>query len=49
MSNEKKVPYTFRLPARLLAQLREKAGYVPVSVVIRILIEKYVAGEIEIQ
>ena len=45
---EKMERYSFRLPVSLLKQLKEQAGLVPVSVVIRRLIEKYINGEIDI-
>lgn len=40
------IPYTFRLPKDLIEQLREKAGYIPISVIIRRLIEKFIKGEV---
>ena len=52
MSNqedEKMLSYTFRVPGNLLERLKEKAGLVPVSVVIRKLIEKYIKGEVKIE
>jgi hypothetical protein len=45
---DKMIPYTFRLPTDLLEQLQDKAGLVPVSVVIRKLIEKFIKGEIKL-
>lgn len=45
---EKMSSYTFRLPGNLLDRLKEKAGLIPVSVVLRKLIEKYLRGEIDI-
>lgn len=38
--------FTFRLPPSLIEQLRDRAGSIPVSVVIRRLIERYIKGEI---
>lgn len=38
--------FTFRLPQTLIEQLKEKAGLVPVSVVLRRLIEKFIKGEV---
>jgi hypothetical protein len=45
---EKMESFTFRLPGDLLAQFRQRAGSIPLSVVIRRLIEKYIKGEIGI-
>lgn len=45
---EKMERYTFRMPDSLLLKAKGKAGMVPLSRVIRRLIEKWVAGEIEI-
>lgn len=44
--DEKMLTYTFRVPADLIEKLKEKAGYMPVSVIIRRLIEKYINGEV---
>lgn len=38
--------FTFRLPPSLIEQLRDKAGSIPISVIIRRLIEKYIKGEV---
>lgn len=43
---EKMVSFTFRLPPSLIEQLKGRAGSIPISVVIRRLIEKYIKGEI---
>lgn len=43
---EKMMRYTFRLPESLLQQLQKKAGSIPVSAIIRRLIERYIKGEI---
>ncbi len=43
---ENMIPFTFRLPKDLLEQLKVRAGSIPISVVIRRLIERYVKGEI---
>jgi hypothetical protein len=43
---EKMQSFTFRLPPSLIEQLRDKAGSIPLSVVIRRLIEKYIKGEV---
>lgn len=40
--------YSFRMPIVLFKQLKERAGYVPISVVLRRLIEKFVKGEIDL-
>jgi predicted DNA-binding protein len=45
---EKMMSYTFRLPKDLLDQLKGRAGSIPISVVIRRLIEKYIKGEVGI-
>lgn len=38
--------FTVRMPEGLLEQLSKKAGTIPISVVIRRLIEKYIKGEV---
>ena len=38
--------FSFRLKPTLIEQLRAKAGDIPISVVIRRLIEKYIRGEV---
>lgn len=43
---EKMMSFTFRIAPSLIEQLKDKAGSIPVSVVIRRLIEKYLKGEI---
>ena len=43
---EKMSPFSFRLPLPLFEQLKDKAGSIPLSVVIRRLIEKYIKGEV---
>lgn len=45
---DKMMSFTFRLPKDLLKQLKERAGSIPISVVIRRLIEKYIKGEVGI-
>jgi len=40
--------FTIRAPKTLLQQAREKAGYVPLSVILRKLLEKWITGEIEL-
>lgn len=37
-----------RAPESLLAKVKEKAGYIPLSVILRKLMEKWIAGEIEL-
>jgi len=48
VKGDKMLSYTFRLPGDILEALKEKAGLVPVSVVIRRLIEKFIRGEIDL-
>ncbi len=38
----------FRLPANDLAKAKEKAGLVPLSTIIRLLVQKWLRGEIDI-
>ena len=38
--------WTFRIPEDLLEELKAKAGMIPLSVIIRRLIEKYIKGEV---
>lgn len=45
---EKMERYTFRLPPSLLEVAKRKSGMVPLSKIIRKLLEKWVRGEIEI-
>lgn len=40
--------YTFRLPPTLLDEAKQKAGMIPLSKIIRRLIEKWLNGEIRI-
>lgn len=46
--DEKMIAISFRLPPNILDELRDKAGSVPVSVIVRILVEKWLKGEIRI-
>lgn len=46
--DEKMERYTFRLPPSLLDIARQKAGLIPLSKIIRVLIEKWLSGEIVI-
>lgn len=43
---QKMEAFTFRMKPTLLEQLKAKAGDIPVSVIIRRLIEKYIRGEV---
>lgn len=43
---ENMISFTFRLPKDLLQQLKVRSGSMPISVVIRRLIERYIRGEI---
>lgn len=43
------ISFTFRLPPSLLGQAKKKAGLVNLSVIIRKLVEKWLAGEITIE
>jgi hypothetical protein len=47
--DEKMQSFTFRLPPSILAAAREKAGLINLSVIFRKLVEKWLAGEIEIE
>jgi|GEM_PF-3762241 len=40
--------YTFRLPSTLLTQAKRKAGLVPLGKVVRLLVVKWLKGEIEL-
>jgi hypothetical protein len=40
--------FTIRAPKDLISQAKAKAGYIPLSVILRKLIEKWVNGEIEL-
>lgn len=42
-------PFTLRLYPSLIDRAKDKAGIVPLSTVIRLLIEKWVNGEITIE
>lgn len=42
----KMLSFTFRLKPELFSRLKEKAGDIPISVIIRRLIEKYIRGEV---
>jgi hypothetical protein len=46
---EKMTSFTMRVRPSLLDRAREKAGLVPLSTVIRLLIEKWLNGEIIIE
>lgn len=48
VEGEKMVAISFRLPPNILDELRDKAGSVPISVIVRILVEKWLKGEIRI-
>lgn len=41
--------FTVRMSEDLMERLKERAGLIPVSIVIRKLIEMYVNGEIELR
>lgn len=43
---ENMISFTFRLPPSLIEQFKDKAGSIPISVIIRRLIEKYIKGEV---
>lgn len=43
---EKMESFTFRIPKTLIEQFKARAGSMPLSVVIRRLIEKYIKGDI---
>ena len=40
--------YSFRLSSQMLEQVKDKAGFVPISVVIRELLALWLTGEVEI-
>lgn len=40
--------FTIRAPKSLITQAKEKAGYIPLSVILRKLIERWVSGDIEL-
>lgn len=40
--------FTIRAPKSLIAQAKEKAGYIPLSVILRKLLEKWINGDIEL-
>lgn len=46
---EKMIPYTLRLYPSLLDRAKEKAGLIPLSTIFRLLIEKWLNGEITIE
>lgn len=48
MEGEQMKQFAGRAPESLLKKVAEKAGYVPLSVILRKLLEKWVAGEIEL-
>lgn len=48
VEDEKMVAISFRLPPNVLEELKGKAGSVPISVIVRILVEKWLKGEIRI-
>ena len=45
---ENMASYTFRIPGDLLGQVRERAGIVPVSAIIRKLLEGWLRGDFNI-
>lgn len=45
---DKMMSFTFRLPRDLFQGLKDRAGSIPLSIVIRRLIEKYIKGEVGI-
>jgi len=45
---EKYTSYTFKAPSDLLARVKDKAGLIPVSAIIRRLLEKWLAGEVNL-
>lgn len=46
--DEKMIAISFRLPPNVLEELKGKAGSVPISVIVRVLVEKWLKGEIRI-
>ena len=46
--SEPMVPYSLRLPPKLLEQAEEKSGFIGLPRLIRILLTKYLKGEIDI-
>lgn len=46
---ENMIPYTLRIYPSLLERAKMKAGLIPLSAIIRILIEKWLKGEISIE
>lgn len=44
--DNKKEPYTFRIEPSVLEKLKKKAGTIPISVVIRRLIERYINDKV---
>lgn len=47
--DEKMVSFTMRIYPTLLSRAKDKAGLIPLSIVIRLLIEKWLNGEINIE
>lgn len=45
---EEMVPYTFKLPNDLLSRAKEKAGLIPLSAIIRRLLELWLSGKVQI-
>lgn len=46
--NKKMSAFTMRVELELMAQAKKKAGVVPISRIIRILLKKWLSGQIEI-
>jgi hypothetical protein len=40
--------FSFRLEESLLKRLRSKAGRIPLAIVVRVLLEKWLKGDIEV-
>lgn len=40
--------FTMRVPKETINQAKDKAGYIPLSVILRKLLEKWIKGEIEL-
>lgn len=47
--DEKMIPFTMRMQPSLLERAKSKAGLIPLSTVIRLLIEKWLNGETVIE
>lgn len=45
---EKMIAISFRLQPDLFQRLKDRAGSVPISVIIRVLVEKWLTGEIDV-